>query len=122
MNEDISRIITPEEQKFIDGMVLKYPVGSKLYGTDTPESDTDFCGVFVAPEEYYTGMLKVEEVDFSKKSKQENGRNDKDAIDFKIYEIRKFVIFVRTFINNVVEHYFVGVLDEKQDLCRGINY
>ena len=52
------------------GKVLEYKVGSHLYGTNTPASDVDYSGVFVAPEEYYLGLDSVEEVDLSVVSKR----------------------------------------------------
>lgn len=89
------------------GRMAEYPVGSKLYGTDTPESDEDFSGVFVAPKPYYLGLNKVEEVDFSIVDKKDNGRNSKDAIDRKFYELRKFVKLALENNPNIIEQLFV---------------
>lgn len=89
------------------GQILKYPVGSKLYGTDTPASDEDFSGVFIAAKPFYLGLGKVEEVDFSVVSKKENGRNDADAVDFKLYELRKFVKLALENNPNIIEQLFV---------------
>ena len=90
--------------------ILEYAVGSHLYGTNTENSDVDYSGVFVAPEEYYLGLQSVEEVDFSVKSKNENGKNNPDAVDRKLYEFRKFVRLSLENNPNVVEQLFV---DEK---------
>ena len=92
------------------GKILEYRVGSHLYGTTTPESDEDFSGVFVAPEEYYLGLNAVEEVDLSIVSKGKDGKNNSDAVDRKLYEFRKFVRLSLENNPNVVEQLFV---DEK---------
>jgi predicted nucleotidyltransferase len=71
--------------------ILQVVVGSQTYGTSTPESDTDYTGILIAPKRYYLGLDKLEEVDCSVISKREDGKNDKDAIDSKFYELRKFI-------------------------------
>lgn len=81
-------------------------VGSKLYGTNTPESDDDFSGIFIAPKEFYLGLNKVEEVDCSFTSKRDDGKNDTDAIDFKLYELRKFMKLAMENNPNILEHLF----------------
>lgn len=71
--------------------IVQFEVGSSVYGASTPESDTDYMGIFIAPKRYYLGLDKVEEVDLSILSKLPNGKNAKDAIDSKYYELRKFM-------------------------------
>lgn len=89
------------------GKILEYRVGSHLYGTNTPTSDVDYNGVFIAPEEYYLGLNSVEEVDFSVVSKNKDGKNNPDAIDRKLYEFRKFVRLALDNNPNVIEQLFV---------------
>jgi predicted nucleotidyltransferase len=79
MNIDI------DAQKIFEGKV-----GSQLYGTATPESDIDYVGIMIAPEDYYFGLLNVSEINLDIKSKLESGKNSKDAVDRKFYEIRNF--------------------------------
>lgn len=88
--------------------ILEIKVGSHLYGTDTPESDVDFSGVFIAPKEFYLGLQTVNEVDLSVISKKENGRNDKDAIDRKFYELRKYIKLASENNPNIIEQLFVN--------------
>jgi len=88
--------------------ILEMQVGSRLYGTDTPESDTDYCGIFVAPVQYYLGLDQIHEVNLSTISKKENGRNDKEAIDRKLYELRKFVNLAMGNNPNIIEMLFVN--------------
>lgn len=71
--------------------ILEVQVGSQVYGTSTPDSDTDYMGIFIASKRFYLGLDKVEEVDLSTVSKLANGKNDKDAVDLKYYELRKYV-------------------------------
>ena len=78
--------------------ILEIVSGSNLYGTNTPTSDEDFTGIFIAPINYYFGMKTVNEVDDSLVSKNEAGKNNSDAIDKKYYEIREF--FKLAFNNN----------------------
>lgn len=97
------------ERKFAEtGKILEYRVGSHLYGTNTPTSDEDFSGVFVAPEEYYLGLKTVEEVDLSVVSKAPDGKNNPDAVDRKLYEFRKFVRLSLENNPNVLEQLFVN--------------
>jgi predicted nucleotidyltransferase len=73
-----------------ENIILKVRTGSHLFGTNTPESDTDYEGVFMPPEETVFGLGSCKEVDLGVKDKDETGRNTKDAIDFKIREYRDF--------------------------------
>jgi len=95
--------------KDIEGrIILNAQVGSKLYGTNTPQSDTDYVGIFIAPEEYYFGLKNVDEVDFSIESKNENGRNNSNAIDSKYYEIKKFFKLAIDNNPNIIELLFLN--------------
>ena len=50
--------------KGIKEEVLEIITGSNLYGTNTPESDKDYLGVFIPEAEFVFGFSKIEEVDF----------------------------------------------------------
>jgi len=80
--------------------------GSHLYGTNTPESDKDYVGIFLAKPEYYLGFKNVEEVDLSIVDKDEDGRNTKDAVDIKVYELKKFLHLLMQVNPNIVDLYF----------------
>jgi len=74
-----------------ENMILKVRVGSHLFGTNTPESDLDYEGVFMPSSEMLYGFKACKEVDCGTTAKDESGRNTKDAVDFKIREYREFV-------------------------------
>lgn len=76
--------------------------GSRAYGTSTPESDTDYRGVCVAPPEYYLGALSHFEQAESKEP------------DFTIFCIKKFVHLASQGNPNVIEILFVDESDRLQ--------
>lgn len=60
-------------------LIFKALAGSHLYGTNTPESDYDERGVFIASEEYFLGFMnRVEQFE------------DKNN-DITFFELRKFL-------------------------------
>ena len=87
--------------------ILEYKVGSHLYGTNTPTSDVDFSGVFMPDENMVFGFERAEEVDLSIKSKREDGKNDENAVDMVLYEIRKFTRLALDNNPNILEQLFV---------------
>jgi predicted nucleotidyltransferase len=88
--------------------ILEIVAGSYLYGTNSDTSDRDYVGIFLPSEEYILGFKKVEEVDFSVKDKNENGKNTKHALDRKLYEFRKFITLAMSMNPNIVEILFVN--------------
>lgn len=89
--------------------ILEIRSGSHLYGTNTPESDEDFVGIFMPPEEYVYGLKSVVgEVDLGIVSKREDGKNDKDAVDRKLYEFRKFIKLAAGNNPNIIEILYVN--------------
>lgn len=86
--------------------ILEMKTGSHLYGTSRPESDEDFVGIFIANENCYLGLTTVEEVDLSIVSKLKNGKNDSNAIDRKLYELKKFVKLAMDNNPNILEMLF----------------
>lgn len=82
--------------------------GSHLYGLNTPSSDLDYVGVYIEDDLFdYLDLFKnKDEMDMSVKSKQENGKNDKDAIDRKFYHITKFLKLLTENNPNILEMLF----------------
>jgi hypothetical protein len=80
---------------FVDEISDKFDVvmlcrfGSHLYGTDTPESDTDYKGIFMPTErEIKLGKIR-KTANFD--SNPFNVKNSKDDIDCELYSIHYFI-------------------------------
>ena len=57
--------MTINELKNKNLIVYEAISGSKAYGLDTPESDTDIKGVFILPKNEYYGLEYIEQVNNS---------------------------------------------------------
>lgn len=88
--------------------ILEIRHGSHLYGTNTPESDEDFVGVFMPSIDYVFGLKSVQEVDLGTVNKGQDGKNTKDATDRKLYEFRKFLKLCLDNNPNILEVLFVN--------------
>lgn len=82
--------------------------GSHLYHLNTESSDEDYVGVFMPKEEYFFGLKNIEQIDCSKKDKDENNKNTSEAIDCVLYEIRKFTNLCFKCNPNILEMLFVN--------------
>jgi len=88
--------------------MLEFIIGSNLYGTNTLTSDRDYSGVFMPNEDMVFGFERADEVDLSVKSKREDGKNDENAIDITLYELRKFVKLALENNPNILEMLFIN--------------
>ena len=79
-----------ERQIAIDNLIYKIRVGSVMYGTNTPESDDDFGGVFIPTKDYILGTKKVEQVILSEKLSK-TIRNQKGDNDYTVYALPKVI-------------------------------
>ncbi len=66
-------------------LIIKGITGSKLYGTETGESDIDYVGVFIPPQEYIYGLKRCEQVIV--KEKNENGVLE----EYTCYSLDKYI-------------------------------
>lgn len=87
--------------------ILEYRVGSWLYGTNTPESDEDYCGVIMPIDTQVFGFETLKEIDMSIKDKDSSGKNTKEAVDRKFYELRRFLKLAMENNPNIIEQLFV---------------
>jgi len=74
-------------------LILLHLAGSKLYGNSTPQSDTDYRGVFIAPKETKLGLIgKVEQIEGKDvwKSLVKAGLELEETDDIVIYELNRF--------------------------------
>jgi len=106
-----------EQELALKNLILKVRVGSHLYGTSTPESDEDFVGVFVPDAKYllglhldedYEGLNRTGEVDLNTVSKDTEGKNTSEAVDFRAYTLEKFARLALNNNPNVLEILFVN--------------
>jgi predicted nucleotidyltransferase len=67
--------------------------GSHLYGTDTPESDADYKGVFIPTKEQIMLGNIPKQVSFD--SNTSNQKNSKDDIDCQLYSLHYFLELLR---------------------------
>lgn len=66
--------------------------GSHIYGTNTPNSDMDYKGIYLSPIEDIIFGRKVDSIVTCSKVKKGLGiRNNKDDIDQELKELRKFI-------------------------------
>jgi len=89
-------------------VLFKIKSGSHLYGLNTPTSDLDYVGVYIEDtfEDFIDPFNTKDEMDTSIKSKKENGKNDKDAVDEKYFHLKKFIKLCADNNPNVLEMLF----------------
>ena len=85
---NIKNLIKNFEQEYNTHVVYITMYGSKLYGTDNPNSDTDYKGVFIPNREDVLLKRDLEHYNFN--SNEDNTRNSKDDIDLQLFSIYKF--------------------------------
>lgn len=71
-----------------EDIVLKAYSGSNFYGTNTPESDTDYIGIYMVPKQILFGMEKMDEISLD--TNPGNTKNTNQDEDIKYYSIKKF--------------------------------
>jgi len=70
--------------------VVKMKFGSHLYGTNTPESDTDYKGVFMpSPKDIMLGTIPKSINNAQRKA--EGQKNTKDDVDEEFYSLHYFI-------------------------------
>lgn len=91
INFNIFKQELPDDMKWLeDRTILFTKYGSHIYGTDTPDSDTDYKGVCIPPKEYYLGLKSINEYNKSG-GKNFKEKNTKDDIDLVVCALNKFV-------------------------------
>ena len=74
-------------------LLILHLAGSKLYGNSTPQSDTDYRGIFLAPPETKIGLIgKVEQLEGKElyKSLKKAGLDLVETDDCQIWELNRF--------------------------------
>ena len=85
---NIKKLINNFEEKHNCKVVYVTQYGSKLYGTDNPNSDTDYKGIFIPNKNDVLLKRDIEHFNFN--SNDENSKNSKDDIDLQLFSIYKF--------------------------------
>ena len=85
---NIHILIKDFEKKYNYQVIYVTKYGSKLYGTDNPNSDTDYKGIFIPNHD--SVLLKHDLEHFNFNSNNDNTKNDKDDIDLQLFSIYKF--------------------------------
>jgi hypothetical protein len=114
-------------------LILLHLAGSKLYGNSTPQSDTDYRGIFIAPKETKLGILgaveQLEGIDVYKSLKKA-GLELEETQDIVIYEISRFAklaadnnpnIFDTLCVDYMNPKYIVYVEDRGRELIDNRN-
>lgn len=84
------------KNNFLEQTIVKHLAGSQAYGTSTPESDTDYRGIFLANKEYIlTPFFNVKEV------------SDISEEDTKFYEINQYLSLYTEANPNILESLWV---------------
>ncbi len=83
--------------------IILVPYGSRLYGTDTENSDWDFKGVCIPPKEYFYGLETFNEYN---NTGGKTFKNTKDSVDINILHISKFVKDAMLGVPNNIEVLF----------------
>lgn len=80
-------------------------VGSKAYGIDRPDSDTDLKGICIGKKEHYFGVDVFEQKDKGWTAEEGTGRFTfiDDCPDTCVYEIRKYIRLAAQANPNIVE-------------------
>lgn len=89
--------MTIDELREKELIILECISGSKAYGLDTPDSDTDIKGVFLSPKKDFYGLNYIEQI-------------SNDTNDIVFYELGKFMELLSVNNPNILE-----LLDTPQD-------
>lgn len=76
-------------KKLLEHQILKLQNGSKLYGTDTPQSDDDYVAVFVEPAEYLFSLRHADSIPLHDRGPEE--KNFNAEVDGIAYPLRHFM-------------------------------
>lgn len=97
---------TPEQEMALRNRILFTEVGSHMYGTNTPESDHDYVGIFIPDKEYILGLKRCDQVEIKTNPSSSGKRNSKDDVDCTIYSLPKFLHLAAGCNPNIIEILF----------------
>jgi predicted nucleotidyltransferase len=89
----IEEFIKNFENQYNYRVVYVTQYGSKLYGTDNPNSDTDYKGIFIPNRDSVLLKKDIEHYNFN--SNDNNTKNSKDDIDLQLFSIYKWFTLLK---------------------------
>ena len=93
MDKELKLKLQEFELKYNCTVVYVTKYGSKLYGTDNPNSDTDYKGVFVPNKDDV--LLKKDLEHWTSNSNNTNEKNGAEDIDLQLFSLHKFFQLLR---------------------------
>lgn len=85
---NIQTLIQEFQTKYNYTIIYITQYGSKLYGTDNPNSDTDYKGLFIPSAKDVLLKRDIDHYNFS--SGDDKSKNSQDDIDLQLFSIYKF--------------------------------
>lgn len=86
--------------------ILNVLGGSRMYGTHTEDSDTDYLAVYIPPPETIIGLDSDAVINDSRAEKDEYGKNMPSSVDLTLYDVRSFVRLAMKNNPNILEILF----------------
>jgi predicted nucleotidyltransferase len=108
----IEQFIKEFEEQYNYKIVYVTQYGSKLYGTDNPNSDTDYKGIFIPSRESVLLKKDIEHYNFN--SNNNNTRNSKDDIDLQLFSIYKWFTLLKKGETGAIDILFSLFREETQ--------
>jgi len=106
MIENFSLDLTKNKEFKMRKTLYKVESGSKMYGTTTPESDTDYTSVFLPTSYDLLSLQSCEFIDMSSKSAKEYRRNTSQDVDNQAHSISRYLHLVLRANPNLTEMLF----------------
>ena len=85
---EVEQVIKDFEEKTGNRLVYLTKSGSKLYGTDTPLSDTDYKGIFIPRKRDV--LLKRDISSYTHDTNNTKEKNTSEDIDFSVHSVYAF--------------------------------
>jgi len=99
----MDQTLVPECPPLPGKLIFRAILGSRAYGTSTPESDTDVRGIFLPAKDYLLGFNKnVRQIESGKPGKHSGDRAKPDA-ETCIYALQQFMALAVKSNPNVLE-------------------
>jgi len=89
--------LTKGQEWVLDNLIILHVSGSRLYGTNSKDSDWDYRGITIAPKEFWVGLNGFDQWEYKT-----------DEIDITIWDIRKWMRLAIKGNPNIIETLFVN--------------